>query len=528
MMVLFLGGCAKAEVQETEYTDEVEEKEISICQDNSIVNDESASVHDADFEIILGSLYADFVYDEEELPSEVVDNRIGTVMVNDEAHDWFFHNYTDFSIYTTDYNHVIGDFSGKHVYIMQIVLHTPRFKTEKGIAVGAKLDELSDAYENKLICDENEVYRNIEGNVVTQFVVKQEIVEEIHLYYRENTQTYPEVYHNVCEQEDIRKVALLYLDEDTIPELLTIQEGKYRLYTVRDDAVEEIALDDAKIEAPVCGLNYEFMKNEQNILYWFEYVPYEGLVRIHSDWDGERHDYYLRYTDGVLIMELEANSEMKDAEFTAKISELGYDELLPCAYMYDDIKTAYENIARTTDTQKALDAFVNGETKALCFVEEVPDVWEDGFVMKSYEELFEHITAGDDAWGDFEYVDFDNDGEDELILHGYAGASMFFDVIGDTVYLLLTTGSTTDVASVAMLNGKNVIERTDLTHVGRKNYRIITLDACGCPIDYFHLYTGYEGDTYSPEDVFEYRNEEISMEEFEEILAGIQPLTEEK
>lgn len=268
MMVLFLNGCAKADVQESEYTDVIEEKEISIRQDNSIENAESASVHDADFEIILGSLYSDFVYDEEELlPSEVVDNRIGTVMVNDEAHDWFFHNYTDFCIYTTDYNHVIGDFSREHVYIMQIVLRTPRFKTEKGIAVGAKLDELNDAYENELIFDGNEVYKNVEGNVVTQFVLKQEIVEEIHLYYQNNTQAYPEVYDSFCIQEDVSKVALLYLDEDAIPELLTIQEGEYKLYTVRDDAVEEIVLDDAKIEATVCGLNHEFMQNGQNIFY---------------------------------------------------------------------------------------------------------------------------------------------------------------------------------------------------------------------------------------------------------------------
>lgn len=124
-------------------------------------------------------------------------------------------------------------------------------------------------------------------------------------------------------------------------------------------------------------------------------------------------------------------------------------------------------------------------------------------------------------------MDFDNDGKDELIIHGYAGACLFFDVIGDTVYLLLETGSTTDVASVAELNGKRVIERTDLTHAGRESYRIMEFDACGCLIDHFHLYTEYADDDYSIEDTFWYRDEKISMEEFESILSHIHPLSKE-
>lgn len=63
-----------------------------------------------------------------------------------------------------------------------------------------------------------------------------------------------------------------------------------------------------------------------------------------------------------------------------------------------------------------------------------------------------------------------------LIIHGYAGACLFFDVIGDTVYKVLETGSTTDVASIAEMNGKRVVVRTDLSHAGRKSYRIMEFD----------------------------------------------------
>ena len=120
-----------------------------------------------------------------------------------------------------------------------------------------------------------------------------------------------------------------------------------------------------------------------------------------------------------------------------------------------------------------------------------------------------------------EYIDFDNDGEDELIMHGYAGACLFFDVIGDTVYKVLRTGGTADVAYVTVFKEKRVVARTDLTHGGRLSYRIMEFDPCGCLIDWFHLYADFEGARYSEEDKFTYRNHEISMEEFEEIMNSI-------
>lgn len=70
--------------------------------------------------------------------------------------------------------------------------------------------------------------------------------------------------------------------------------------------------------------------------------------------------------------------------------------------------------------------------------------------------------------GAVEHVDFDNDGNDELIMHGYAGARLYFDTVGDTVYKVLRTSSTMDVSYVAELDGKRVVVRTDLTHGGRQ------------------------------------------------------------
>ena len=100
-------------------------------------------------------------------------------------------------------------------------------------------------------------------------------------------------------------------------------------------------------------------------------------------------------------------------------------------------------------------------------MEAFSDIPEDGFAMRNYEDFYDDITAGErDIWGSLEYTDFDNDGEDELIIHGYTGSCLFFDTIGDIVYKVLRTGSTSDMASVAVIQGEKVIERADFLFVG--------------------------------------------------------------
>ncbi len=341
-------------------------------------------------------------------------------------------------------------------------------------------------------------------------------------------------YNDFAMKEKVKRMALIYLDGDNMPELLMLKNGEYRLYSFDGIEVKEISLPNAEIKANAYGLKHDVEESEYQTFYWFEYVPYRGLIRVHGDVVGERHDYYLKYTSGMLVKELEirsvnyewytydAEKEISNEEFLNQLSNLGYDSLVPCDYLYKDAVSAYENIGRISDTQKLLDDFVNGKIDALYYVKEIADIPADGFVMRSYDEFFEDLTAGDEVWGRQEYIDFDNDGEDELILHGYAGACVFFDVIGDTVYTLLRTGGTADMASIAEIQEKKVIVRTDLLHAGRKDYRIMMYDACCCPVDWFRLYAEYEGTDYTENGMFRYRNREISMAEFEAVLRNIQ------
>lgn len=191
VLICMLIGCGTVRNRDLEHGTDTgleEYEEINAdSQNQSVVRNANATVHDtdSDFEMTLGTLFSDFTY-EEETTSEVVDNRIGTVEVDGKYHDWYFHDYGDISLYTTDYNEITGDMSGHNVYIMQIVLHTPRFETARGISVGARVTELKDAYWDGLIYDRREEsYQYIEDGINISFYIKKGIVKEISIFYAE-------------------------------------------------------------------------------------------------------------------------------------------------------------------------------------------------------------------------------------------------------------------------------------------------------------------------------------------------------
>lgn len=353
-------------------------------------------------------------------------------------------------------------------------------------------------------------------------------------------------YRDFRERANAERMALIRLDGDDIPELLIQKDGEYELYRLDGSAVCPISMPDAprnddlaasqpmRIHADTSGPKYS-MEGGGRTLYWFEYVPGEGLIRVHEGDEEGRRDYYLRYEEGRLSPELEmedgvdgrktyeADREIEGEEFRGRLTELGYDGLVPCAYLYDDVETAFENMDAPTDSRKRLEDFVNGRTYALCYEEGhskagIPT--EEGLFLRNYEEIYEDITCGETWWGSLCYVDFDNDGQEELVMGGYVNSKMFFDVIGDTVYEVLHTSSTTDMGHVAERNGRRVIERTDLLHSNRQYYWITEYDACCNVVDQFSLHTNFAGERYAEGDEFAYRGRKITMGEFEEIRDG--------
>lgn len=341
-------------------------------------------------------------------------------------------------------------------------------------------------------------------------------------------------YNDFVTKGNVKRMALIYLNNDLMPELLILNNGEYKLYTYDGEELSEITMPSTEIRANAYGPQHTFEDPYKMTFYWFEYVPFKGLIRVHGGETKNRHDYYLRYTKTGFVKELEGESknyewltyegekEIGSERFLERTEVLGYDELIPCGFLYENIFLACENIGKVSDTQKVLNDFVNGKTDAMYGVEVAEATQEISPVMKSYKVLYDEMTSGEPEWGSLEYNDFDNDGKDELILHGYCGSRMFFDVIGETVYVVLETSGTADSASVASMDGKKIIERTDLLHGGRKFYEIMQYDACCCMVNRFTLYVEYAGTNYTENDVFEYNYQEISMTEFEAILNRIQ------
>lgn len=368
------------------------------------------------------------------------------------------------------------------------------------------------------------------------------------------TSSFLECYRRFCEEENAEQIALLYLDDDAVPELLIRGEQEYELYCCDGSEVERIAMPEAEIKANTYGPKHRIEELGRQTPYWFEYVPRQGLLRVHGGEGMERHDYYLRYAEGKLSKELESESgdygwltyeadeEISSEEFRSLLSERGYDRLAPCAYLYDSVEAAYQSLHEENlnyditddkgtvkkDSRAALEDFVNGRADALCYEDGSGTSTAAGeFFWRNYEEIYASITCGETWWGSLKYVDFDNDGQEELVLGGYTGSRMFFDVIGDTVYEVLRTGSTTDNGCVAERNGRYVIERTDLLHTGRMYYWVTEYDSCCCVVDWFSLRANFEGDRYAEGDEFAYRGREITMEEFEEIVDSIHGISVE-
>lgn len=335
-------------------------------------------------------------------------------------------------------------------------------------------------------------------------------------------------YQDFAIAENAEKVALIYLDGDTVPELLVLEGGEYGVYFWDGSQVKKAAMPDSETKASAYGPKHGVEWSGYQSPYWFEYVPYQGLARVHGGNADERYDVYLRYEAGSFSKELKTQSirgawdtydaerQITQEEFTQKLVELGYDQLMPCGYLYGTVEDAYDNIGAVWDAKKVLGDFVDGKIDALCCE-------RNGFSWKSYEEIYEAASSGEPGLDGvrIKYIDFDNDGVDEMVLRSYIGSAHFFDVTGDTVYEVLRTFFTTDTAYVVEIGGERVLARTDLSHTGRQIYRIMKYDACCCMTDWYGFSVEYEGERYSEGDRFRYMGQEITMEEYEELVDSI-------
>lgn len=163
-----------------------------------------------------------------------------------------------------------------------------------------------------------------------------------------------------------------------------------------------------------------------------------------------------------------------------------------------------------------LDAFLAGETSA-SYGEgsgtlAVSDLTFDG------EDYFSYSVG--------ERVDLDNDGEDEQILDGPYGG-IYLDAREGEVHVLAQGEGTAGILFYTHFEDAVWVVHCDTTHGGRQVYWLEKHDGGGNVVDEFQLSAEYwdsPDDKYDEDSDFSYRDEKITMTEFEalreQILGG--------
>lgn len=168
------------------------------------------------------------------------------------------------------------------------------------------------------------------------------------------------------------------------------------------------------------------------------------------------------------------------------------------------------------ESEELLDAFLSGEIPAVYDDEGEQAIMSDQLFSDEEEEDYFSYSVG-------ERVDLDNDGENEQIVDGPYGG-IYFDARDGKVYVLAQGEGTAGVLSYADYDNAVWIVHSDTTHAGRKTYWLAKYDGEGNIEDEFQLSAEYwdsPDDKYDENSDFTYRDEKISMEEYERLREEI-------
>ncbi|MFG6346455.1 MAG: hypothetical protein K1W35_22910 [Lachnospiraceae bacterium] len=167
------------------------------------------------------------------------------------------------------------------------------------------------------------------------------------------------------------------------------------------------------------------------------------------------------------------------------------------------------------ESEELLDAFLAGE---------IPASYGDGtglitifdLMPVDEEDDFNYYSVG-------ERIDLDNDGENEQIVNGPYGGK-YFDARDGKVYVLAEGEGTSGELFYTYYDNAVWIVHSDTTHMGRKMYWLTRYDGEGNVTDEFQLSAEYwdsPDSKYDENSDFTYRDEKISMEEYETLRKEI-------
>lgn len=166
------------------------------------------------------------------------------------------------------------------------------------------------------------------------------------------------------------------------------------------------------------------------------------------------------------------------------------------------------------DPEELLDAFLASE---------IPAIYDNG---DDPVLMYDQLPHDEEDWMCYsvgERIDLDNDGENEQIVNGPYGG-IYFDARDGKVYVLDKGEGTAGELSYADYDNVTWIVHSDTTHVGRQMFWLKRYDGGGNIVDEFKLGASYwdsDDDKYDENSDFTYRDEKISMSEYEELRKEI-------
>ena len=179
-----------------------------------------------------------------------------------------------------------------------------------------------------------------------------------------------------------------------------------------------------------------------------------------------------------------------------------------------EVSIVDDTVVDEMEPEELLDAFLASEIPAYYDYKEETTIMYDQ--LPHDEEDWECYSVG-------ERIDLDNDGEVEQIVNGPYGGK-YFDARDGKVYVLAEGEGTTALLSYADYDNVTWIVHSDITHWGRQLFWLTQYDGEGKIVDAFKFGAEYwdsPDDKYDEKSKFIYRDEEISMSEYEELKEEI-------
>ncbi len=188
----------------------------------------------------------------------------------------------------------------------------------------------------------------------------------------------------------------------------------------------------------------------------------------------------------------------------------------------DNLASNKDNKVTVIDTSDVtndalFESFIHNEIPAICGCrKEGYEVYAKDLPLVEEASDFSDYTVGD-------MIDLDNDGEDELILNGpYGGMFLDADTDEGSVLILARGDGTAINIAYTEFEGAMWIVYYDVTHSGREQFSLDKYEGIDNKVDSFELSAIYEGqDDYDENSTFMYRDNPITMEEYENLKKEI-------